>query len=139
LDFLGFIRPNPDFSMGYEQKNKKKSTRVSSCVQSVSSDSHLFSLPSLAQGAALSSDLEKDITPISDFSKKKLSFSDSNTNSDHSSRQGASRRRLKDGPAGLVNGPDMGYVRAIEFRPNDLASARPPRRTDHLLPRSRSL
>jgi hypothetical protein len=23
LDFLGFIRPNRDFSMGYEQKNKK--------------------------------------------------------------------------------------------------------------------
>jgi hypothetical protein len=23
LDLLGFIRPNPDFSMGYGQKNKK--------------------------------------------------------------------------------------------------------------------
>jgi hypothetical protein len=36
LDFLGFIRPNQGFSKGYERKNKKKSTRVSSCVQNVS-------------------------------------------------------------------------------------------------------
>jgi hypothetical protein len=37
LDLLGFIRPNRDFSMGCERKNKKNSTRVSGCVQDVSS------------------------------------------------------------------------------------------------------
>jgi hypothetical protein len=36
LDFLGFIRPNRDFSKGYERKSKKNSTRVSGCVQNVS-------------------------------------------------------------------------------------------------------
>jgi hypothetical protein len=45
LDFLGFIRPNRDFSKGYEQKNKKKSTRVSGCAQNVSRA--LFILSSL--------------------------------------------------------------------------------------------
>jgi hypothetical protein len=35
LDFLGFIRPIRDFSMGYKRKIKK-STRVSGCVQNVS-------------------------------------------------------------------------------------------------------
>jgi hypothetical protein len=28
LDLLGFIRPNRDFSMGYEQKNKKIDSRL---------------------------------------------------------------------------------------------------------------
>jgi hypothetical protein len=41
LDLLGFIRPNRDFSKGCGQKNKKKSTRVSGCVQIVSSRSIL--------------------------------------------------------------------------------------------------
>jgi hypothetical protein len=40
LDFLGFIRPNRDFSMGYGKKIKK-STRVSSCMQNVSTRSRL--------------------------------------------------------------------------------------------------
>ena len=35
LDLLGFIRQNRDFSMGYERKNQKKSTRVSGCAQNV--------------------------------------------------------------------------------------------------------
>jgi hypothetical protein len=36
LDLFGFIRPNRDFSKGSERKIKK-SARVSSCVQNVSS------------------------------------------------------------------------------------------------------
>jgi hypothetical protein len=40
---------------------------------------------------------------------------------------------------GLVKGADMDYVCAIEFRPKDLASPRATRRTDDLLPKSRSL
>jgi hypothetical protein len=35
LDLLGFIRPDRDFSMSCERKNKQ-STRVSGCVQNVS-------------------------------------------------------------------------------------------------------
>jgi hypothetical protein len=33
LDFLGFIRPNRDFSMGYEQKNKKIESRLKLCAK----------------------------------------------------------------------------------------------------------
>jgi hypothetical protein len=47
LDLLGFIRLNRGFSMGYEQKNKKKSSRVSSCVQNVSN--RIFMAPSAAR------------------------------------------------------------------------------------------
>jgi antitoxin HigA-1 len=39
----------------------------------------------------------------------------------------------------LAQSADMHYVRAIEFRPNDLASPRATRRTDDLLRKSRSL
>jgi cold shock protein len=39
---------------------------------------------------------------------------------------------------GLVECADIGYVRQIEFRPDDLASPRATRRTDDLLPKSRS-
>jgi hypothetical protein len=38
LDFLGFIRPNRDFSMGYEQKNKKN--RLASQVVCKASQAH---------------------------------------------------------------------------------------------------
>ena len=41
-------------------------------------------------------------------------------------------------PIRLVKCADMRYVRPIEFRPNDLASPRATRRTDDLLPKSRS-
>jgi len=37
LDFLGFIRPNLDFSMGYEQKNKKNRLASQVVWQNVSS------------------------------------------------------------------------------------------------------
>jgi hypothetical protein len=33
LDFLGFIRPNRDFSMGCEQKNKKIDSRLKLCAK----------------------------------------------------------------------------------------------------------
>jgi hypothetical protein len=33
LDFLGFIRPNRDFSMGYERKNKKIHSRLRLCAK----------------------------------------------------------------------------------------------------------
>jgi hypothetical protein len=33
LDFLGFIRPNRDFSMGYERKNKKTDSRLKLCAK----------------------------------------------------------------------------------------------------------
>src|ERR1700722_13852934 len=39
---------------------------------------------------------------------------------------------------GLVKCADLRYVRPIEFRPDDLASPRATRRTDDLLPKSRS-
>jgi hypothetical protein len=60
LDLLGFIRPNRDFSIGYGRKNKK-STRVSSCMRSVSADVPLFLLggkprlgwPDLASGKGI--------------------------------------------------------------------------------------
>jgi hypothetical protein len=50
LDFLGFIRPNQDFSMGYEQKNKKKSTPVSVCAKTSQGAFHPF-LPRPARRA----------------------------------------------------------------------------------------
>ena len=40
---------------------------------------------------------------------------------------------------GLVKAADLDYVCAIEFRPDDLASPRATRRTDDLLPKSRSM
>jgi hypothetical protein len=50
LDFLGFIRPNRDFSMGYEQKNKKN--RLAYQVVCKTSQAHL-SLVSPSAGARL--------------------------------------------------------------------------------------
>jgi hypothetical protein len=70
LDFLGFIRPNRDFLMGYERKNKKKSTRVSGCVQNVSDALSSF-LPGggLWQGQGSIRGLRKIIADDSDYDK----------------------------------------------------------------------
>jgi hypothetical protein len=68
LDFLGFIRPNRDFSMGYGQKNTKKSTRVSSCVQNVSGTPSPFSRCA-RQGRGLHPVNMKIIAIISEFVK----------------------------------------------------------------------
>jgi hypothetical protein len=69
LDFLGFIRPNPGFSMGYGQKNKKNRTRVSSCVQNVSNDAApSFSSraapadPAIGKGVAYISELRNNLS-----------------------------------------------------------------------------
>jgi hypothetical protein len=43
LDFLGFIRPNRGFSMGYDEKNKKK--RLASQVVCKTSQTHPAVLP----------------------------------------------------------------------------------------------
>jgi hypothetical protein len=48
LDFLGFVRPNRDFSMGYERKNKKN--RLASQV--VCKTSQLLSLSFFPRRAA---------------------------------------------------------------------------------------
>jgi hypothetical protein len=44
LDFLGFIRPNQDFSKGYAQKIKKTDSRLKLCTKRLnsSSTSHFF-------------------------------------------------------------------------------------------------
>jgi hypothetical protein len=39
LDWLGFIRPNRDFSMGYSGKNKKTLRSRSGCISNVSATS----------------------------------------------------------------------------------------------------
>jgi hypothetical protein len=63
LDLLGFIRPNRDFSKGYERKNKK-STRVSSCMRNVSSATHSHSLPRRRGAGFLN---PKTVSVTSDF------------------------------------------------------------------------
>jgi hypothetical protein len=72
LDFLGFIRPNRDFSKGYEQKNKKN--RLASQVVCKTSHASMRSLsqafsPYLPQ-RGLVRRLGKDITPISEIVKQ---------------------------------------------------------------------
>jgi hypothetical protein len=77
LDLLGFIRPNRDFSKGYERKNKKKSTRVSGCMQNVSDGVPLLS-PGRCLGAAPGLAVEfvmlRIITHDSDLRKKMSPF-----------------------------------------------------------------
>jgi hypothetical protein len=43
LVFLGFIRPNRGFSMGYERKNKKMGSRLKLCAKSLKRLSGHFS------------------------------------------------------------------------------------------------
>jgi hypothetical protein len=60
LDFFGFIRPNRDFSTGYEQKNKKN--RLASQVVCKTSQAQFSSFSGHARashGAAFDSDNEK--------------------------------------------------------------------------------
>jgi hypothetical protein len=42
LDFLGFIRPNRDFSMGYGQKNKKNRLASQVVCETSQAPSHFF-------------------------------------------------------------------------------------------------
>jgi hypothetical protein len=44
LDFLGFIRPNRDLSMGYERKNKKIDSRLKLCAKRLKRYFHPFLL-----------------------------------------------------------------------------------------------
>jgi hypothetical protein len=48
LDFLGFIRPNRDFSMRYGRKNKKIGSRLRLCAKRLKRTFHPF-LPRLAR------------------------------------------------------------------------------------------
>jgi hypothetical protein len=70
LDFLGFIRPNRDFSMGYEQKNKKIDSRLRLCAKRLRSIPTSLLFP-LAPTARLSdSGTGKSIAHLSGFRKK---------------------------------------------------------------------
>jgi hypothetical protein len=49
LDFLGFIRPNRDFSKGYEKKIKKIDSRLKLCAKRLKRSFSPFSRPLWAQ------------------------------------------------------------------------------------------
>ena len=77
MDFLGFIRPNRDFSMGYEQKNKKN--RLASQVVCKTSQTAVSVLspggrPGEAPELAAEFVMPKMITHDSDLRKKIPSF-----------------------------------------------------------------
>jgi hypothetical protein len=72
LDFLGFIRPNRDFSMGYDEKNNKK--RLPSQVVFKTSQVHRI-VPSpraLGHGGARARTLDGNIIALASDKHKQL-------------------------------------------------------------------
>jgi hypothetical protein len=75
LDFLGFIRPNRDFSMGYGESSKKSSGGVSRDVQNVlTARSPSFSLTPRRPNPESRRRVERDMAWISIFSKHYFEF-----------------------------------------------------------------